>query len=197
MKLSVREWEVVQYELPKENTDELWERIERRTFGKLRTQPCAIALSKPEQRLVEAALKAAFSRHEFVPSRLWSRDHSQVFAYIAHCMLNRKGKLELRRMRAHVKRHPWAVYTGPFHTIPPTTSPTRLVGGILADHDDWDCLDDFVSAGLLNRTGPENDSTFLFTNAGWSAWSKFERHIAENPTRWSLTFDWSTLEKRA
>lgn len=54
MKLRVGEWTAVQYRLPKDGEgDELWEKIEQRTWGKLGQTLVTIRLTKAEQEIVD------------------------------------------------------------------------------------------------------------------------------------------------
>ncbi len=87
-----------------------------------------------------------------VPIEQWGRDHWSTFAYAMACVTTKAGRLDHRRMRCHPELHPGLVH------LPPGLSGafpgTRLKEGkTLPRHDDWDCLDDIVAAGLLTHVG--------------------------------------------
>jgi hypothetical protein len=88
-----------------------------------------------------------------VPMHLWGKDHWSTFAYAAHVATSGKREIEKDKMRTDGDRHPHGV--GHIKVMLGTDTgggryPTRLRhGGELHGHDDWDCLDDAVAAGLL------------------------------------------------
>jgi len=61
----------------------------------------------------------------------WGKDHWSTLAYLETCVVDNHGYLDNRRLRGADERYP-----------------TRLREGTLADHSDYDCLSDFVAAGL-------------------------------------------------
>lgn len=105
--------------------------------------------------------RAASARiHPMITPADFGKDHWSLLAYVETCCVNGNGgigTLDGRRMRCHTERHPllcegnlnWKPSYGtrlsrywPNGTTP---DPTRL----LEHHDDYDCLDDLVHAGLV------------------------------------------------
>lgn len=61
------------------------------------------------------------------------------------------GEIDRRRVRCNPERHPLLLPPDPFGSGPHWKDAycTRLNEGTVADHDDWDCLDDLEAAGLV------------------------------------------------
>ena len=85
----------------------------------------------------------------------WGKDHWSTFAYAEHLAVEHKGIIapDMLRMRCKNSRQ---VRIGKDNGIrsPITFNqdyPTRLKDGEVSNHDDWDCLYDAVSAGLLEE----------------------------------------------
>lgn len=87
-----------------------------------------------------------------VPVERFGKDHWTTFAYAEACATDRRP-LDRERMRVDVDRHPLLANTASASS--PTKYPTRLKGvdgairEELADHDDWDCVEDLEATGLL------------------------------------------------
>jgi hypothetical protein len=86
------------------------------------------------------------------PAR-FGKDHWGALAYVEARTVDHSGTIAHAHMRCHAKRHPVMLTAkGGFLAATGDGSryPTILAdGGTLADHDDYDCLDDLVAAGLL------------------------------------------------
>jgi hypothetical protein len=81
------------------------------------------------------------------PVAEWGKDHWSTLAYAETCCVDNGhggvGRLSIVRMRCDADRHPLLAHSGSRGKFP-----TRLKGGVgLADHDDWDCLEDAERAG--------------------------------------------------
>lgn len=121
---------------------------------------------------------------------LWHKDHWTTYAYLASRILDYNGVPNLDNMRCDPNIHPG------LHTLSPMGNardgseyPTRLKDGTLVHgHDDWSCVEDFVSYGLVEWNGTGIHPQFAFTDAGWEIWHQFNRWIAEHPGKWSATF---------
>lgn len=99
-----------------------------------------------------------------VPIHLWGRDHWSTLAYIATRCAGKGGQPDKRNMRCHPKRHPHHAHIG---TRLDSAPPTRLIGKTnLFDHDDWDCVDDMIAAGLVEAFGTGMFPAFGMTPAG-------------------------------
>lgn len=90
-----------------------------------------------------------------IPVEKWGRDHWSLLAYVESVCVDRQT-LDHRRMRCNQNTHP-LLYRMPPGLYPkgPFKYGTRLRGYFednakqLADHDDWDCLDDLEAEGLV------------------------------------------------
>lgn len=81
---------------------------------------------------------------------LWGKDHYSTLAYLESRAVDNGGVIQNAHMRTSSKRHPLFVARGPLG--PPTDGghyPTSYKDGEMNEHDDWDCLDDMVRAGLI------------------------------------------------
>lgn len=74
-----------------------------------------------------------------VPVERWGSDHWSTFAYVETRIVDHDGFLDGRHMRGHTAG--WERY------------PTRLKDGELSGHNDFDCVDDAIAAGLLIPAG--------------------------------------------
>lgn len=79
----------------------------------------------------------------------WGKDHWSTFAYIESRCVDHKGVLKNANMRTNVGRHPLFVARGFGTPGDGSKYPTRGKHSELSDHDDWDCLNDMVEAGLI------------------------------------------------
>jgi hypothetical protein len=86
--------------------------------------------------------------------------------------VDHRGTINHDHMRTHVRRHPVLAATKrtvSFGGADGSRYPTRLAGGEeLPGHDDYDCLDDLVAAGLLEVHMPstsEHNGAEVFVDA--------------------------------
>lgn len=82
----------------------------------------------------------------------FGRDHWSMFAYVETRTVDHLGTIGHAHARTHGRRHPVMLQAkGDFlRTLDGSGYPTILAGGEeLPDHDDYDCLDDLIAAGLL------------------------------------------------
>lgn len=108
-----------------------------------------------------------------VPMHLWGRDHWSTFAYVGYVATGER-EIDKDKMRTDLDRHPHG--EGYRKRMLGAGSdkkyPTRLRGGTeLPDHDDWDCLDDAVAAGLLTW-GTWTVPWVVLTDAGLEAFTQ-------------------------
>ncbi len=104
-----------------------------------------------------------------VPVAIWGEDHWSTFAYIA-TRVGGDGEPDKNKMRTDVDRHPGLAgqHMAYLHAVDTTKYPTRLKGGVaLTDHDDWDCVEDAIAAGLLLWGGTGLHPVFALTDRGW------------------------------
>ena len=87
-----------------------------------------------------------------VPITDFGRDHWSTFAYVECVCVDGGGVPSLRRMRCNPKTHPQFAHLRTWDEA----YGTRLKGHlehfprILPQHDDWDCINDLVAAGLMS-----------------------------------------------
>jgi hypothetical protein len=106
-----------------------------------------------------------------VPVSRWGKDHWTTFAFVETRWVDHRGMLDHDRMRCDRRRHP-AFYAAKRRTIAfgsdmdggryPTRLKTEVQGadgrwGVveLPGHDDYDCVDDALRAGLLEVVMPQ------------------------------------------
>lgn len=121
-----------------------------------------------------------------VPMSRWGMDHWSTFAFLETVAVDLEGRLDEKqqvRMRTDRDRHP--AYASGFQGGPPRNSdgtlkkyPTRLREGELPNHDDWDCMDDMVAAGLLENVGTPVNPIVRFTDSGHALAAELRRHKA-------------------
>lgn len=100
----------------------------------------------------------------------FGKDHWSTFAYLETRIVDHKGTIAHAQMRCHATRHPimLAAKSGIMSASGADGSqyPTILAEGELPNHDDFDCIDDLIAAGLLEvhmpALAPYNDvMTFI------------------------------------
>lgn len=83
------------------------------------------------------------------PSR-FGADHWSTFGYVETRTVDHRGTLEHAHMRCHGARHPVMLNAKVCGSFDARDFPTQLADEqTLPDHDDYDCLDDLIAAGLL------------------------------------------------
>lgn len=111
---------------------------------------------------------------DFVPVLMWGKDHWSTFAYVETRIVDYAGMLDHDHMRTDADRHPLlmsakrraltANLTGPKYptklkatAVPDADGHYSMVA--LPDHDDYDCLEDAIAAGLLIVVTPTSDGS--------------------------------------
>ena len=87
--------------------------------------------------------------NDYIPVEQWGQDHWTTLAYLETRATDGKGVIDNRRMRCNTRLHRhFAAFVGDY--APDSEKyPTRLADGVIANHDDWSCLEDMVAAGFL------------------------------------------------
>lgn len=114
-----------------------------------------------------------------VPIELWGRDHESTMLYIESRCVDNGGVPLAANMRTGSGRFARGDMS---HGAPPGGKdyPTRLGDGSeLHDHDDWDCVDDLVEAGLIEWQGTGANPVFVLTDIGWAFAGLLRRKRAE------------------
>jgi hypothetical protein len=107
---------------------------------------------------------------------LFGKDHWSMLAYVETCCVdgdNGHGRLHLSRVRCNPRRHPlmasaavgdvrwklsYSTRLRGFFEFDGRSDPEKAIaaGLMLADHDDWDCLEDLQSAGYVEIVSMAN-----------------------------------------
>ena len=102
----------------------------------------------------------------------WGKDHWGTFMYIEKlCTEGTEGIGVFNKdsMRCDQSCHPKLI--GPVNNINGVydggkTLPTRLKNRNISDHDDWDCVNDMESYGLVKIMGFESNPACILTKTG-------------------------------
>lgn len=119
-----------------------------------------------------------------IPEADFGRDHWSLLGYIECCCVDDGGRLDTRRMRVNPTQHPGgSSYAGHCRDWRPSWG-TRLKGWPedpsrqLPDHDDIDCLDDLIEAGLVENRGTGLFPVGRLTDRGTAAAAELRAHKA-------------------
>ena len=104
---------------------------------------------------------------ENVPIEKFGRDHWSTLAYLETRAVDCQGKVDPLRMRSKDSGR----------GCPPTR--LRAHDEQLANHDDYDCLEDMEKAGLLINRGTGSNPVVGLTDRGWKVASCLRRWKAE------------------
>lgn len=112
-----------------------------------------------------------------IPLEQFGRDHDSTLLYIETRCVDYRGKVNFDNLSCNSARHPYSNHERQWDD----KYTTRLAEGFTAPagHDDWDCIDDFVSEGLLEWRGTGANPIFVLTDAGWERVGKLRRARAE------------------
>lgn len=126
------------------------------------------------------------------PIHRWGRDHWTVLLLIETICVDKRGEPDLRRFRTNPARHPGLL--SPDVRIagggwePKYATRLRTEDGLVLgsqpdpDHDDWDCVEDLVEAGMVVWGGTGMHPIFQLTDSGWDLAGRLRRHRAEQPS---------------
>lgn len=104
------------------------------------------------------------SPNRIIPMSEWGHDHWSTLAYVETCVVDNRGFLDSRRMRGEGDRYPTRLRRTDLGL-------ERLEVG----HSDWDCLADFMAAGLAV---PAEGTTAK----GRILWSELEARVQKSGT---------------
>lgn len=114
-----------------------------------------------------------------VPIEKFGKDHWSTFAYAECRIVDNDGLPDLNHMRCDIDRHP-GLGRARWGGGDRKKYPTILRGGEkLDDHDDWDCIDDLVAAGLLTIHGTGIHPVWAMTEKGWQVAALLRQHKAK------------------
>lgn len=124
-----------------------------------------------------------------VPPKLWGRDHTSTLLYVETRCVDYQGVIGAVHMRSWPGRPLRGDVGGP---VPSAVGgrrgvPTRLADGTeLSEHDDWDCVEDMVAAGLIKWEGTGMQPILVLTDKGWRVAHRLRRLRAERSKMPSL-----------
>lgn len=118
--------------------------------------------------VTKADTKPELNQPGAVPMSEWGKDHWSTFAYLDSRIIDYGGVPDRDHMRCDPAVHP-GLTNRANQSLPGPPHPTMLKGYFVkntngighsvdksrskAGHDDWSCLDDFESAGLMINIG--------------------------------------------
>lgn len=152
------------------------------------------------------AVPAATDVPRPVPITFWGRDHWSTLAYLETLAVDHKGIATPARnkMRCSAERRPGLVGWTVGGLLDGGRYATRLKGANgepewenrreLADHDDWDCVEDAVAAGLLIEGGTGIHPHYQFTSLGLRVAGELRAHKANGGQFHNFV---PTMEKQA
>lgn len=109
-----------------------------------------------------------------IPIEQWGKDHWGTFAYLETRCVDHNGVVDIRHMRCDQDRHPQFHHAGCDNGV---KYPTQYKnGGKLADHDDWDCLDDCELLGLIENKGSGLHRVYKLTALGRMIAAQLRQH---------------------
>lgn len=104
-----------------------------------------------------------------IPIDLFGKDHWSTFAYIETRCVDHKGEPDKNHMRTDPDLHPGlgGETQSRLMVYGKKKYPTRLNDGTeIHDHDDWNCIKDLETAGLLKWDGTGLFPVFVLTDKG-------------------------------
>lgn len=120
--------------------------------------------------------------------RHWGRDHYSVLLYIETCCVDGHGRPDGRHVQANHNRHPMMgnPLDGAAHGI-------RLADRVLPgpDYDEWDCLDDFETYGLIENIGTGLQRRYRLTDTGKAVAAQIRGHRADGGGVAGFEPDWT------
>lgn len=108
-----------------------------------------------------------------VPIEEFGHDHWSTFGYLETRVVDHGGIVAKQHLRCINARHPHRAHEGG----DASAHLTRLRRDVkLAEHDDWDCLDDFEAAGLVENIGTGFHPVYRLTELGRDVAAKLRGH---------------------
>lgn len=144
-------------------------------------------MTTSEQRSVTHKNAKAEINPNAVPIVKWGKDHWSAVAYIETRCVEYGGVPNREHMRCDPKTHPGLTNSANI-SLPGPASPTRLKAyfkgkeidktQVIEAHDDWSCLEDAESLGLLINIGTGINPVFCLTELGRKVADQLRAHKA-------------------
>lgn len=116
-------------------------------------------------------------RIDRVLPEMFGRQHDVVLLYIETVCVDSRGYPDLRRLSCNPERHSSYLTHGSAWSDKYSTQ--LKDGTVLHGHDDWDVIDDFVAAGLLEWRATGANPRIWLTDSGWARAHELRRRRAE------------------
>lgn len=124
-----------------------------------------------------------------IPIEQWGRDHWSTLLYVEDVCTHGGGEPVAERMRQWPGRPQRGRLLG-VGTPPSKGYPTRLRDGTeVEEHDDFNCVEDMVAAGLVEWRGTGLRPVFRLTARGWAMAAALRQHLATAEPRSTDTFN--------
>lgn len=118
------------------------------------------------------------SARSTIPSRYFGSDHDSTLLYLETRAVDHGGVPSFPNLRCDITRHPQFAHQAT--RLLGRCPPTRLMHDEeLPDHDDWDCIEDMIAAGLIEWRRTGMNPVFWLTTAGWERAHHLRRVRAE------------------
>lgn len=133
---------------------------------------------------IAAALAKGREANPTIPPAWFGKEHWSLLGYLeTRCVDHRIGRgpfasIDREHLRCDPARHP-GLTNSANASRPDAKYKTRLAEWIeLPDHDDWDCLDDLETAGLVETGGTGINPSIKMTKLGSEVAGKLREHKA-------------------
>lgn len=117
-----------------------------------------------------------------VPPSSFGKDHFSVLAYAETRCVDFKAQVDPNHLRTNLER---TTITQMRRTNPGKNYPSNIRGGIVQNHDDWDCLGDLIAADWLTASFGAGSSeqqaatgTYSLTPSGAAMAARLRAHKA-------------------
>lgn len=87
--------------------------------------------------------------NNFIPLEQWGKDHWSTLAYLETVTVDYRGLVDNRRMRCNPRLHRRFAHLNQFGQVVDSSRYPTTKASDVQQHDDWSCLEDLVTAGLV------------------------------------------------
>lgn len=124
---------------------------------------------------------------DYVPAVLWGRDHYSTLAYVETQLVDNRGYRVVFDNRMRQNRRHYRLLPGPKSggvAMKPEHGSRLSDGTYLAWHDDWNCVQDMLHAGLFQGDSEDWDVGFelKLTDRGHAVVAAVRKHNASGGT---------------
>lgn len=116
-----------------------------------------------------------------IPRDKWGPDHRSTLLYIETRLVDGDGRPQNDKMRTNPRRHKalQGRIAGMMRWSDDEYSSRLANGDRESGHDDWDCVDDMIAAGLILSRGTGLHPRYELTDAGWAEAHRLRRELAD------------------